>query len=81
MQPDKPRARPTPETGSRETSAPGKATDTATVPSATDAGRELAAWGAAVAHLHRLGLPAAAPSFPCRWLARRGIIADWATAA
>ena len=39
--------------------------------------RELAAWAAAVAHLHALGLPAAVPEFPFAWLRRRGIRPDW----
>jgi hypothetical protein len=42
---------------------------------------ELAAWGAAVAHLHQAGLPAAVPPFPAAWLARRGVKADWVAAA
>jgi len=46
-----------------------------------DAAAELAAWGAAVAHLHAAGLPAAVPPFPAAWLARCGIRADWASAA
>lgn len=47
----------------------------------SDPARELAAWAAAVRHLHALGLPAAAPEFAVAWLARRGIRADWATPA
>jgi hypothetical protein len=43
--------------------------------------RDLLAWGAAVAHLHALGLPAAVPEFPAAWLARRGVRADWTVAA
>jgi hypothetical protein len=46
-----------------------------------DAAAELAAWGAAVVHLHRAGLPAAVPEFPAAWLARRGVHADWTAAA
>lgn len=44
-------------------------------------GRELAAWGDAVEHLHAAGLPAAVPEFAAAWLRRRGIRADWETAA
>lgn len=43
--------------------------------------RELAAWGAAVAHLHGCGLPAAVPQFASRWLRRRGVRPDWEAAA
>jgi Bifunctional DNA primase/polymerase, N-terminal len=50
------------------------------VPSHGAAG-QLAAWGAAVEHLHAAGLPAAAPAFPAAWLRRRGIRADWVSAA
>lgn len=45
------------------------------------AAHDLAAWAAAVAHLHRLGLPAAAPPFPAAWLRRRGVVVDWVSAA
>lgn len=43
--------------------------------------RELAAWGAAVTHLHGRGLPAPVPGFAAAWLRRRGIRPDWETAA
>lgn len=39
--------------------------------------RELAAWIAAIEHLHARGLPAAVPA----WLGRRGVLADWYYAA
>lgn len=55
-------------------------TTTATIARRT-AADELAAWGAAVIHLHSAGLPAAVPQFPAAWLARRGINADWTAAA
>jgi hypothetical protein len=42
---------------------------------------ELAAWGAAVQHLHAAGLPAAVPAFPAAWLRRRGVRPDWVAAA
>lgn len=48
-----------------------------TVTRACDAAGELAVWGAAVAHLHACGLPAAVPVFPAAWLARRGVRPDW----
>ena len=47
----------------------------------SDATRSLQAWGAAVAHLHAAGLPAAVPPFPAAWLARYGVRADWTAAA
>jgi hypothetical protein len=43
--------------------------------------RELAAWAAAVEHLHAAGLPAAVPEFAAAWLRRRGVRADWKAAA
>ncbi len=43
--------------------------------------RELAAWAAAVEHLHSRGLPAAVPEFPAAWLRRRGIRPDWTIAS
>jgi hypothetical protein len=46
-----------------------------------DPHRELTAWGEAVIHLHGLGLPAAVPELPAVWLRRRGVYADWMTAA
>ncbi len=46
---------------------------------ASDPAAELAAWGAAVVHFHRLGLPAAVPAFAASWLRRRGVHADWVT--
>ena len=46
-----------------------------------DPARELAAWRMAVEHPHSLGLPAAVPELAARHLRRRGIIADWTTAA
>jgi hypothetical protein len=52
-----------------------------TVQQQPDAAAELAAWGAAVVHLHAAGLPAAVPAFPAAWLRRRGVRADWVTAA
>ena len=61
---------------------PAAATHRESVLSVDDrARRELEAWGAAVLHLHALGLPAAVPEFPAAWLARRGVRADWAVAA
>jgi hypothetical protein len=54
---------------------------TARVARAVDAAAELRSWGNAVIHLHSLGLPAAVPEFPAAWLRRRGIRADWVTAA
>jgi len=54
---------------------------TARVARPADAAAELRSWGSAVIHLHSLGLPAAAPEFPAAWLRRRGIRADWVTAA
>jgi hypothetical protein len=43
--------------------------------------RELLAWKAAVEHLHESGLPAAVPPFVAAWLGRRGVRADWRSAA
>jgi hypothetical protein len=54
---------------------------TPTITPGTDAAGELRAWGAAVVHLHSLGLPAAVPPFPAAWLRRRGVKADWTAAA
>jgi hypothetical protein len=54
---------------------------TARVARTTGAAAELRSWGSAVIHLHSLGLPAAVPEFPAAWLRRRGIRADWVTAA
>jgi hypothetical protein len=65
----------------RDIKAPAKVLDAAIVEADADAAGELAAWAAAVVHLHRLGLPAACPPFPAAWLARRGISADWTAAA
>jgi hypothetical protein len=63
----------------------GKAARDAKAPAtALDVSRvavELAAWGAAVEHLHAAGLPAAVPEFPAAWLRRRGVAADWVAAA
>ncbi len=56
-------------------------TDKVKVHGSPDAAGELAAWAAAVAHLHARGLPAAVPEFPAAWLARRGVRADWVSAA
>jgi hypothetical protein len=67
-----------------QTSAAAKQAEVFSVPRLQQhpgAAGELAAWGAAVLHLHSLGLPAAVPAFPAAWLARRGIRADWVTAA
>ena len=73
----------------RRVPAPGHPTASATakrpnavptVTPASDAARELAAWGAAVAHLHVAGLPAAVPAFPAAWLAHRGVRPDWVAA-
>jgi hypothetical protein len=52
-----------------------------TIPAGYDDGPEMAAWAAAVTHLHRSGLPAAVPELPAAWLRRRGIHADWTVAA
>lgn len=46
-----------------------------------DPAADLDAWAAAVEHLHALGLPAAVPELAARQLRRRGIYADWSTAA
>ncbi len=70
MPPDSRRGRPGEKAASCENS------DTAASPAAS-----LQAWGAAVANLHSAGLPAAVPPFPAAWLARRGIRADWVSAA
>jgi hypothetical protein len=70
------------DTGGQQTSA-GSGTSGNTLPD-HDAAGELAAWGAAVTHLHRAGLPAAVPEFAARWLARRGVRgvrADWVSTA
>jgi hypothetical protein len=53
----------------------------ASVRPGTAAAAELAAWAAAVIHLHRAGLPAAVPEFPAAWLRRRGARPDWVAAA
>jgi hypothetical protein len=52
-----------------------------TVTRAGDGAGELAVWGAAVAHLHACGLPAAVPEFAAVWLGRRGVRLDWRCAA
>lgn len=46
-----------------------------------DPARELQAWRETVLYLHSLGLPAPATEFTSAWLRRRGIRADWETAA
>jgi hypothetical protein len=56
-------------------------TTTATITRSGDAAGDLAAWGAAVEHLHAVGLPAAVPAFAAAWLRRRGIRPDWMAAA
>jgi hypothetical protein len=43
--------------------------------------RELQAWESAVEHLHDHGLPAAVPEFAAALLRKRGVHADWETAA
>jgi hypothetical protein len=43
--------------------------------------RQLAAWAAAVEHLHALCLPAAVPEFAAAWLRRRGVLPDWTIAS
>jgi len=68
------------DTGGQQTGA-ASGTSGTTVQQRPDAAGELAAWGAAVVHLHAAGLPAACPPFPAAWLARRGIRADWTAAA
>jgi hypothetical protein len=78
--PDSRRGRPDPRAASRKADARGNGTR-ANVPPAAGAARELAAWGAAVVHLHAAGLPAAVPEFPAAWLGRRGVRADWVSAA
>jgi hypothetical protein len=52
-----------------------------TVTPASDAARDLAVWGAAVAHPHACGLPAAVPEFAAVWPGRRGVRLDWRCAA
>jgi hypothetical protein len=69
---------PTPTAAKRRESA---ASVTADGDGGTAARRELEAWAAAVEHLHALDLPAAVPEFPARWLARRGVRADWTVAS
>jgi uncharacterized protein (DUF849 family) len=61
--------------------SPAAPTTRASVQRRPGAAGELAAWGAAVVHLHALGLPAAVPEFPAAWLRRRGVRADWTAAA
>jgi len=59
-------------------------TTTASVQRRPYTAAELAAWGAAVAHLHRAGLPAAVPPLPAAWLRHHGTRAsraDWVSAA
>ena len=68
------------DTGGQQTGA-GSGTSGNTVQQRPDAAGELAAWGAAVRHLHAAGLPAAVPEFPAAWLRRRGVRADWVSAA
>lgn len=66
---------------SQSVKSPPTATDSATVHAGTGAGADLRAWGAAVEHLHAAGLAAAVPPFPAAWLRRRGVRADWVSAA
>ena len=80
MPPDRAERRPRRKGGVQEDGAGGNVND-AIVTVTCGAARELDAWGSAVLHLHALGLPAAVPPFPARWLARRGIHADWTAAA
>ena len=54
---------------------------TARVARTANAAAELRSWGSVVTHLHSFGLPAAVPEFPAAWLRRRGIRADWVSAA
>ena len=51
------------------------------LPRRPDPARDLRAWGAAVEHLHRRGLPAAVPPLAAAWLRRRGTRPDWEAAA
>jgi hypothetical protein len=81
MPPDRPKARPTAGTGSRCDDAAAGSTSLLMLADSHDAAGELAAWGAAVTHLHGLGLPAAVPEVPAAWLVRRGIRPDWIVAA
>jgi hypothetical protein len=62
-------------------SPPPGASSAPTIARGADAAAELEAWGAAVIHLHRAGLPAAVPEFPAAWLRHRGVAADWVSAA
>jgi hypothetical protein len=68
-------------TPGRPDAAPSQNADSRTIARNPDSRGDLRAWGAAVAHLHGLGLPAAVPEFPAAWLARRGLRADWTVAA
>ena len=65
---------PPPARAARDAKAPATALDVSRV------AVELAAWGAAVQHLHAAGLPAAVPAFPAAWLRRHGVAADWVAA-
>ena len=62
-------------------SPPPSRSSASTIARGADAAAELEAWGAAVIHLHRAGLPAAVPPFAAAWLRRRGVAADWVSAA
>jgi hypothetical protein len=79
--PDAPRGRPGEKAASHKISDAAATPRPNVPPPAANAARELDAWGAAVIHLHRAGLPAAVPPFPAAWLARHGIRADWTAAA
>lgn len=86
MQPDWPPGRrvkegPAAEPGPSDTNGDAGSSTRDSVASAAGAAGELAAWAAAVVHLHGLGLPAAVPAFPAAWLARRGVRPDWTAAA
>ena len=79
MGPDKPGGPPLSETARNV--SPGTALDAANLQAGADVAGELAAWAAAVVHLHAAGLPAAVPAFPAAWLRRRGIRPDRTAAA
>jgi hypothetical protein len=65
----------------RPNAAPSQNVGTRTIARTPDPRSDLLAWGAAVAHLHGLGLPAPVPEFPAAWLRRQGVRADWTVAA
>jgi hypothetical protein len=76
MAPNTPRARPGQGTRSHQDGHGG-----GTLYGHANPAGELAAWGAAVEHLHAAGLPAAVPELAAAWLRRRGVRADWTVAA